>query len=436
VKRLAPIFFCLFFSIQLIAQITVQTDSCRIKVSLLTCTPGTELYSTFGHSALRIVDSSKGANLDGTFVFDSIYNYGTFDFDDPDFYTKFVRGKLLYFLSVESFLGPRGFRASYEYEKRGITEQTLYLSCEKKEKLIAALEENAKEENKYYKYDFVRDNCTTRLWDIIEKFSDPPYTTKPLAGGETSFRKLIHEYLNKSGQYWSKLGIDMLLGAPVDRKLTTKEIQFLPDYLLKGFDSTMVAMQTPFMKLGTNLVQEKKVILESALPPQTPAALSPLVIFSILFLVITVLSFSRSRKIQTALTIFDKVFFFLCGILGMLILFMWFGTDHYSCSNNFNLLWALPTHLFIVAISFQKNWVKKYFRIVFWLTVALLFCWLFLPQQMNNALFPIAGIILVRSLFISKRSPPDPPNRVRRRALRWRKGGLSSSTNQHFKPLS
>jgi hypothetical protein len=387
VKRLAFIFFHLFFSVQLIA----QTDSCSIRVSLLTCTPGTELYSTFGHSALRIVDSAKGTDI--------IYNYGTFDFEDPDFYSKFVRGKLLYFVSVEQFLD---FRAAYEYEKRGITEQTLYLSCDKKQNLVAALEENAKEENKYYKYDFVRDNCTTRLRDIIEKFSDGPYATKPLTREATTYRKLIHEYLDRSGQYWSKLGIDMLLGARVDRKLSVREIQFLPDYLLKGFDSTTVAMQTPFTGLETSLVQQKKVILEPALPPETPAALSPLVIFSILFLLVTVLSFSRSWKIMVVLNIFDKAFFFFCGILGMLILFMWFGTDHYTCGNNYNLLWALPTHLIIVAISFQKNWVKKYFRVVFWLTVALLFCWLFLPQQMNSALFPIAGMILVRSFFISK----------------------------------
>jgi hypothetical protein len=402
VKRIASIFFFLFFSAPLIAQITDQSNSCRIQVSLLTCTPGTELYSTFGHSALRIVDSTKGTDI--------IYNYGTFDFDDPKFYSKFVRGKLLYFVSVEQF---QGFRASYEYEKRGITEQILYLSCDKKAKLIAALEENAKEENKYYKYDFVRDNCTTRLRDIIEKFSDTPYVTRPLVIGTTTFRKLIHSYLDKSGQYWSKLGIDILLGAPVDHKLSTKEIMFLPDYLLRGFDSTMVAgyMTDSTMVPGymtyigyqTSLVIGKKVILDSSLSPEMPSALSPLIIFSILFLLITALSFSRSRKIQIALNIFDKIFFFTCGILGMLILFMWFGTDHYTCHNNFNLLWALPTHLFVVAISFQKNRVKKYFRIIFWLTTALLLCWLFLPQQMNNALFPVVGMIFVRSFFISKK---------------------------------
>src|SRR4051794_26759093 len=104
-----------------------QSDSgshCNRRISLLTCTPGSELYSTFGHSAFRIVDSLAGTDI--------IYNYGTFDFDDPHFYSKFVRGKLLYFVSVDEF---QNFLAEYQYEKRGITEQSLNLSCEEKQKL-------------------------------------------------------------------------------------------------------------------------------------------------------------------------------------------------------------------------------------------------------------------------------------------------------------
>jgi hypothetical protein len=369
----------------------MQADSCRMQISLLTCTPGRELYSTFGHSALRVIDSAKGTDI--------IYNYGTFDFEDPSFYTKFVRGKLLYFVSLEHF---EDFKAAYAYEGRGITEQTLEFNCGQKQKILAFLEENAKEENRYYQYDFVRDNCTTRLRDIIKNFSDTPVVTRPLGNGATTSRKLIHEYLNRSGQYWSKLGIDILLGARLDKKLATDEIMFLPDYLLKGLDSTTVAWQTPYTRLRSNLVSGKNNILPSLLPAEVSVGLSPLIIFSILFLLIALLSFSKRKNVQTALNIFDRIFFFTCGMLGWLVLFMWFGSDHYTCKNNYNLLWALPTHLFIVAISFQKTWVKKYFRIVCWLTIALLLSWFFLPQQMNNALFPIVGIIFVRSFFISK----------------------------------
>lgn len=127
-------------------------DSSRLRISLLTCTPGEELYSTFGHSALRVTDSNA--------VTDLVYNYGTFNFDDEGFYLKFARGKLLYYVSVELF---RDFAANYQYENRGITEQVLNLSGEEKIRMRHFLEENLQPQNRYYKYDFFFDNCTTRL---------------------------------------------------------------------------------------------------------------------------------------------------------------------------------------------------------------------------------------------------------------------------------
>ena len=152
-RRLLFIFSLFTFHFSSFAQ-----DSCGIRISLLTCTPGTELYSTFGHSALRVFDSSNNTDL--------VYNYGTFEFYDPDFYNKFVKGKLLYFVSIDSL---PSFMEEYDYYKRGITEQAINISCEEKQRMVAALFENAKEENKYYRYDFNYDNCTTRLRDMLEK---------------------------------------------------------------------------------------------------------------------------------------------------------------------------------------------------------------------------------------------------------------------------
>src|SRR5262249_26081365 len=144
------------------------------------------------------------------------------------------------------------------YEGRGITEQTLDLTCEEKQHLIAALYENAKEENKYYKYDFIHDNCTTRLRDMIEKYSQDSLLTnniRPYHG--VTFRKLLHEYLNKQNHAWSKFGIDMILGSPLDKKISNREAMFLPDYLLKAFDSSHLGAK--------KLVAEKKVILDSTI---------------------------------------------------------------------------------------------------------------------------------------------------------------------------
>ena len=368
-----------------------QTDSlnqpgCGIRISLLTCTPGTELYSTFGHSAFRVFDSVNNADL--------VFNYGTFKFDDPKFYNKFVKGKLLYFVSIDTL---PSFLAEYDYYKRGITEQAINISCPEKQRLVSLLFENAKEENKYYRYDFNYDNCTTRLRDILEKAAGKQLETKNiLPKPNTTFRNLIHIYLDRGGQQWSKFGIDMLLGNPMDKKVTNREAMFLPDYLLMAFDSSKLN--------GQPVVYEKKILLNYFESYKTKSGITPLIVFGVLFLVIAVLSFFTRNTWNVFFKIFDFLLFTFLGLIGFLILFMWFGTEHAMCKNNFNLLWALPTHLPVAFLLFsRKQWVNAYFRFIFFYTIALLLAWFFLPQQFNTAFLPIVGIILTRSFFLSKR---------------------------------
>jgi hypothetical protein len=363
-----------------------QTDSCGIRISLLTCTPGTELYSTFGHSAFRVIDTNNNTDL--------VFNYGTFDYYDPKFYTKFVKGKLLYFVDTSSI---DTFMYEYEYFKRGVTEQVINLNCEEKQKLVVALFENVKEENKYYRYDFNYDNCTTRLRDMLEKAAGKQLEAKnilPKPG--TTFRNLIHVYLDRGGQQWSKLGIDMLLGIPMDKKVTNREAMFLPDYLLMAFDSSKLN--------GQPVVSEKKILLNYFDAYKTKTGITPFIVFGILFVLIASLSIFLKRW-NLFLKVFDFFFFVIVGLIGVLILFMWFGTEHAMCKNNFNLLWALPTHLPVAFMLFtKKQWVNNYFRFIFFYTIALLVAWFFLPQQFNTALLPIVGIILIRSFFLSKRN--------------------------------
>jgi hypothetical protein len=365
------------------AQTTDSTAACGLRISLLTCSPGEELYSTFGHSALRVVDSAAGIDI--------IYNYGTFDFDDPDFYSKFVRGKLLYFVSVDEF---NNFLEQYKYEHRGIIEQTLQLSCDSRQRLYAALRNNAREENKYYKYDFVYDNCTTRLRDIVAA-QQPVITKNILPYPGVTFRNLIHEYLDKGQKYWSKFGIDILLGSPVDKKVSNEQAMFLPDYLLKGFDSTIVQ--------GRPLVTEKKEILAATPTSRKDVVVTPFLVFLLLFLVLAAGSFFYSKKWRRFFLVADFILFFLAGVLGLLILFMWLGTDHQPCRDNYNLLWALPTDFIVVFFIYsRKSWVRKYFLINALLQLLVLLCWKFLPQEMNNALLPFVALLMLRSFYRSK----------------------------------
>ena len=156
--------------------------------------------------------------------------------------------------------------------------------------------------------------------------------------------------------------------------------------------------------MGSLSLVKKKILLDYFDNYKTKSVVTPLLVFGVMFLVVTALSIFKSNSFRTFFIIFDILFFAIIGLIGMLILFMWFGTDHAMCRNNFNVLWALPTH-FIVAffILGRKKWVFDYFRFIFFYTIALLLAWFFLPQQFNTASLPVLGIILVRSFYLSKR---------------------------------
>ena len=355
---------------------TLAQDSSRLRISLLTCTPGEELYSTFGHSAYRVIDSNA--------VTDIVYNYGTFNFDDDGFYLKFVRGKLLYYVSAWNF---QDFKYDYQTTNRGITEQVLNLSAAEKITIRHFLNENLKEENKYYKYDFFFDNCTTRLRDILKKQHDSSFCQKPVMPAGSRFRQAIHQYLDKNGKDWSKLGIDILLGQPCDAVMTSEQMQFLPDNLMKSLDSCNHLMVVSSQNLYSIAEDKNK-----------NSFFTPLVVFTLFFAFIFLIGLIKNKFIQNLLLGFDGLFFFLTGLLGITLIFMWTATDHQMCKNNFNVVWAWPTHIIIAFfVSSKKAWVKKYFKFTTIALIAVLISWFFLPQQMNNGLIPIVLLLIYRS---------------------------------------
>lgn len=370
------------------AKISAQ-DSSHLRISLLTCTPGEELYSVFGHSAYRVVDSSKAFNDNWR---DVVYNYGTFNFDDDGFYLKFVQGQLLYYVSPEYF---SDFKHLYQSTNRGITEQELRLTAAQKIAIQQFLNDNIKEENKYYKYDFFFDNCTTRLRDILKKQRDSAFTQTAVMPKGSRFRRAIHEYLDKNHKDWSKLGIDILLGARCDRVMTPEQMLFLPDNLMKSLDSSAAKM----------LVSSKNlypVINDNNRGP----LFTPALVFWLLFIVIFLLGFVKNKFVHGFLSGFDGLLFFCTGMLGFILIFMWLGTDHSMTKDNYNLLWAWPTHVILAFfISSTKRAVQQYFKFTAVALMAVLISWFFLPQQMNNGLLPIVLLLIFRS---AKRSLPVP----------------------------
>jgi hypothetical protein len=362
--------------------ISAQTDTSHLRISLLTCTPGEDLYSTFGHSALRVTDSMTSDDI--------VYNYGTFDFSEPNFYLKFVRGKLMYYLSTEEF---NSFSEFYKAENRGITEQVLNLTASEKNKIKLLLQQNLLAENRFYKYDFLFDNCTTRLRDVIKQAADSTVTFRSVLARKETFRQLIYEYLDYNDKQWSKLGIDLFLGRKTDVVATTWQVMFLPDYLMKTFDNTTIGRRH-LVATSTNLFPI------AAVKKQIDYVAHPIFIFSLLFLAIVFLSFSKNNSIQRFLSRFDGFIFFIGGLTGILMLFMWFGTDHTMCKDNYNLLWAWPTHTiaaFYLLDNRKKN-VAIYFKITAIVNTLVLLTWFLFPQHLNISLIPFVMLLIFRSL--------------------------------------
>ncbi|AEW01332.1 hypothetical protein Niako_5093 [Niastella koreensis GR20-10] len=359
-----------------------QSDTSHLRVSLLTCSPGVELYSIFGHTALRVTDSVRGIDM--------VYNYGTFDDRDPNFYAKFTRGIMRYALSNYSY---QEFLQEYQAESRGVIEQELQLTGEQKQKMYAALQQNALEENRYYNYYFHTDNCTTRARDVIEQKTGASVVFKNiLPEKRPTYRNLIHTYLDKSKQSWSKFGIDLCLGSNFDARVTNDQSMFLPDYLMKALDNATAD--------GHPLVAGTQTVVSA--PPVPPAEnlVTPMLLFVILFIITTLLSFSNNKWAQRFLNVFDSLFFLCIGVFGLLTVTLWIIRVDTVCRNNFNVLWALPTHFFVAFVVYLKRkWLQQYFRIVFMLTALFTLCWFFIPQQINLAVLPLLSIILVRSYF-------------------------------------
>ncbi len=363
---------------------TFAQDSSRIRISLLTCTPGEELNETFGHSALRVIDSNS--------VTDHVYNYGTFDFEDKNFYIKFIKGKLRYFVNIDQF---QEFAFFYQQYNRGITEQVLNFSDKEKLAIYHALIENVKEENKYYQYDFFLDNCTTRLRDIIKKYHHPIPVLPAIMPTSYTFRNAIHQYLDNNNQFWSKLGIDILLGARTDAIMTAEQQEFLPDNLMIALDSAA----------NTKVVSSSQQLYIFNPTKNKSSFFTPLFLSSFILLFFVAISLFKNTFTKKLLQFLDTFLFFIIGGLGILLLFMWFGTDHTMTKNNYNLLWATPLFIFYAFYINSTMQRSKQVSLLVCIYLLLVLCsWFFLPQLMNNALLPMVVLLAWRS-FTHCREP-------------------------------
>lgn len=354
------------------------------KVSLLTVGTGDELYSRFGHSAFRIQDPTIGV--------DRIYDYGGFDFDPPGFYVKFARGKLNYRMSGYR---TEGFIEGYKQENRWVKEQTLNLSQAERNEIFAFLQNNYRKENRYYLYDFLFDNCATKIPEVLKdglgdklKF-DLTHIENPL-----TFRQLIHQSLDENA--WATFGIDLALGSIIDRKATPYEHQFLPLYVEKQMANVVINGEA-FVSKEEMLVEEKP-IKKGVLFILTP--LFWLILLMIAVVVITHLDHKKNKLSRWL----DFALFFATGAAGLLIFFLWFMTDHIFTKANFNLLWAFPLNLVLAFILMKSKtppaWVKKYIWILLAGIAITGVLWIFKIQIFSPLIIFVLVALGIRYLFL------------------------------------
>lgn len=351
--------------------------------SLITCGPGNDFYTTFGHTALRICDSARKTDI--------VFNYGTFDFNTPHFYLKFSRGILQYQLSISHF---NNFMAEYVYEGRAVSEQRLLLTQEELERLYDALMENYLPKNRYYPYDFFIDNCATRVRDQIESALVGRHFYRSECSRENlSFRQLLHPPMEQKLEWW-KFGIDLVLGARCDRKATTLQYMFLPEHLMVQSDTgRFEGTRQPLAEPPHQLLPERRKELSNSFPPD-------IVLWAVL-LVYGILSLSELLKKRTTCIgkVADTLLYTATSLLSLLIVFLWFFTAHYCTKWNLNLLWANP--LFICML-FRRKRSGIAIPLILYICCGislfiLLFQW---PQAIPMAALPLMLTLMLR-LYVS-----------------------------------
>ena len=371
-------FTLIFFSFKIYAN--ELEDKSRYKISILSIGEGPSLVDAFGHTAIRI----KDAELKN----DVVFNFGVYDFNSPNFYSNFVKGRPEYKLGIQNY---NNLIQNYIRQKRYIVEHQLNLDQNSIKIIIDLLVE--KLNDPYYIYDYFRDNCTTRAADIVidktnNKFKDEKLESETVF----SFRNLIHEKINENS--WAALGIDLCLGAIIDKKINTRETFFLPENLMNYLD----LFEADIIKRNIIYSPESKISYQENLP-------SPLLvnlILSLIIVAVTIFNF-KSNKWNKGL---DVLIFLISGSIGILIIFLWFFSNHFAGAQNFNLLWAFPfnfTLIFAIYKTKIPNWSIGYIKLLIILIILLFLHWITGVQKYNLTLLPIFIALLIRYTFLVNR---------------------------------
>jgi len=374
----------LFFSKLDAQQVTVGDSAV---VSLITCSPGEEVYSKFGHTAIRVKDKINNVDV--------VFNYGIFSFETEHFYYKFIKGETDYQLGIyeTSFFLP-------EYVERNsmVWEQVLNLTSAEKKNLVVTLLENYEPQNRIYRYNFVFDNCSTRPRDKITSSVDG-YIRYHQTSEPTTLRRWVGDYVGTDT--WLKFGIDLIFGIDADAIASQKESQFLPEVLMSDFqEAEIVTLDGKSRKLveksATVLVDKKHVETTTSI---FDFLLKPLAV-SLFLLILGVLITLLDIKYKKHNKIFDSILLFITGIAGVIAFYLMVFSTHPLVASNLNILWINPLNMIVAFLI----WIKPLRKILFvcgilnlGLLAATLITFSLSIQSFNLAAFPIIVLLMLRS---------------------------------------
>lgn len=359
-----------------------------VRISLLTCAAGQEIYSLFGHTAIRYENYTRGI--------DAVFNYGIFNFNAPNFVFRFALGETDYQLGVSDY---ELFTAEYNYLGRDVWQQTLNFTPKEKERLITLLEENYRPENRVYRYNFFYDNCATRPRDLIEKAIDgnlqyADNMTDTNIG--ISFRDLLHKY--SEGHPWSRFGMDLCMGSKADKPIDRRLMMFVPFYVQEYFNKAQIIDKNKQAR-PLVLTEEKIIITGDGETGQLSEGFTPMQAALLLFILVGGATIYGLRCGKTLWGI-DLVLFFAAGVAGCILAFLALFSEHPAVSPNYLLFVFHPLHLLCLPCMLNKVRKKqrsRYMLANFVVLTLFILLWLVIPQKFPSAVLPLALCLLVRS---------------------------------------
>ena len=379
--------------LSLLALLTMSTplsaqnigDGDSLKISLLTCGPGDDVYELYGHTALRVHDLRSGDDL--------VFNYGIFDFDTPNFAWRFMLGQTDYKLGVLPF-----DRFAYSYARHGryVDEQELNLNAREKLRLWEALQENWSDKYWTYRYNFLYDNCTTRAVAQVESCVEGKIVWPTSQDGKRSFRMMLHEFTSKASP-WNCFGQDLLLGQEVDRPIYVEQQMFSPIYAEHFFDVASIRSSDGSMRL---LVGKRQRVVDVEEKTYETFPVSPLMAALMLLAVVLPLSIWEYRR-KRLFFIIDYLLMLVQGVAGCVIGLLFFFSEHPAVDTNWLILLLNPVPLVFLPFKIWRDYRRKrdyYYPLMAVALMIFVGVSLFGTQNFPAPFMVLALILLIRTM--------------------------------------